>query len=198
LQEAAGVEPAGLSREIEPFEEDPGAPEGGSTDVADVSWIAPTLHLTVATAPLGIPWHAWPVVAASGSAVGHRGMIHAGKALAATAVDLLTDAELLAAVREEFEQATRGVTYESYLPPGPPPLPGAEGDGEATPPSAPPRRPFAAESGACTDPRPEVCTQQYDPVCVERSDSSRRTFGNACTACADSATVRYETGPCAD
>ncbi len=37
----------GLDGAIQPLDENPGEPEGGSTDVADVSWNVPTLHLSV-------------------------------------------------------------------------------------------------------------------------------------------------------
>ena len=36
----------------EPLDENPGEPKGGSTDVADVSWVVPTLHLSVAALTL--------------------------------------------------------------------------------------------------------------------------------------------------
>jgi len=123
LQENAGVEPVGLSLGLAPFEEDPGETEGGSTDVADVSWIVPTLHLTVPTAPLAVPWHAWPVVASAGSPVGHRGMDHAARVLALTMVDLFTNREVREEIRREFEEKTAGHIYEPYIPQGPPPLP---------------------------------------------------------------------------
>jgi len=123
LQRAADVEPTGLDGKVRPFEEDPPEPQGGSTDVADVSWVAPTIHLVVTTAPAEVPWHSWSVVAASGSPAGQRGMLHAARALAATMVDLFEDPERLRAMREEFEKATEGKTYQAYVPDGPPPVP---------------------------------------------------------------------------
>jgi hypothetical protein len=48
----------------------------------------------------------------------------------------------------------------------------------------------------CESPRPEMCTQQYDPVCGRRSDDSRKTYSNACHACADIDVHGYETGAC--
>jgi aminobenzoyl-glutamate utilization protein B len=123
IQRATGVAEAGLKADIEPLDLDPGEPEGGSTDVADVSWIVPTLNLSVTTSPAGAPWHAWPVVATGGMSIGHKGMIYAAKALAATMVDLFQDPEKLAEVRAEFEEKTAGVEYSGYLPPGPPPVP---------------------------------------------------------------------------
>lgn len=123
IQTAVGVEATGLETGIEPLEENPGEPEGGSTDVADVSWIVPTLHLSVTTAPADSPWHAWPVVATGGTSIGHRGMIFAAKALAASMVDLFESAELRDTIRAEFESTKGDAVYRGYIPDGPPPLP---------------------------------------------------------------------------
>jgi aminobenzoyl-glutamate utilization protein B len=123
LQRAAGVEPKGLSGDLKPLEENPGDPDGGSTDVGDVSWIVPTLHVSVATAPSGVPWHAWPVVAAGGMSIGHKGLVHAAKVLAATMLDLYVDPARREAIRAEFTEQTRGHTYRPFVPDGPPPAP---------------------------------------------------------------------------
>ncbi len=123
IQRATGAEEKGLSEAIEPLDENPGPPEGGSTDVADVSWNVPTLHLSVTTAPAGTPWHAWPVVATGGMSIGHKGMTWAAKALAATMVDLFADPATRDAIRTEFDENTAGKTYKAYIPNGPPPVP---------------------------------------------------------------------------
>jgi aminobenzoyl-glutamate utilization protein B len=88
-----------------------------------VSWLVPTLHVTITTAPSNAPWHAWPVVASGGMSIGHKGMIYAGRTLAATMVDLFADPKALASVREEFTKQTAGVTWKPYIPDGPPPIP---------------------------------------------------------------------------
>jgi aminobenzoyl-glutamate utilization protein B len=123
IQRACKVEEKGLSTGIEPLNEKPGDPEGGSTDVADVSWNVPVIHLSVATAPVATPWHAWPVVACGGTAIGHTGMTYAAKALAATLVDLYENPKALAAVQQDFKSKTQGQSYKGYIPEGPPPLP---------------------------------------------------------------------------
>jgi len=123
LQKSAGVEEKGLDGSVQAIDENPGPPEGGSTDVADVSWNVPILHLSVSTAPNNTAWHAWPVVACAGTTVGHAGMIYASKALAATAVDLFESPDKRAAIRKEFEEKTKGKTYKGYIPEGPPPVP---------------------------------------------------------------------------
>jgi aminobenzoyl-glutamate utilization protein B len=124
LQTASGVEARGMEAGIDALTGQ--EREGGSTDVGDVSWVVPTLHVSVATAPRGVPWHAWPVVASSATSIGHKGMLLAAKTLAATIVDLIEDAAARAAIRAEFEKKTRGFVYRPYIPDGPPPLPRAE------------------------------------------------------------------------
>lgn len=123
IQRATGVEPVGLKGEIKAVQPQPQDPQGGSTDVADVSWIVPTLHFSVTTAPHKAPWHAWPVVACGGMSIGHKGMTLAAKTIAATAVDLFENADQRTAIQAEFKEKTKGHTYKGYIPDGPPPLP---------------------------------------------------------------------------
>jgi aminobenzoyl-glutamate utilization protein B len=123
IQRATGVEAKGLNGEVQPLNPPKPDPEGGSTDVGDISWIVPTLHMSVTTAPAGAPWHAWPVVACGGMSIGHKGMIYAAKALAATMVDLFEDEKAREAIRAEFKEKTRGEVYKPYIPDGPPPVP---------------------------------------------------------------------------
>lgn len=121
LQKSAGVPEKGMDTRLQPLEGQEST--GGSTDVGDVSWNVPTLHVSVATAPAGVPWHAWPVVAAGGTSIGHKGLVQAAKALAATMYDLYDQPVAREAVQAEFREKTRGFTYEPFIPDGPPPLP---------------------------------------------------------------------------
>jgi len=123
IQKETQVAPKGLAANLKPFNANPGPAQGGSTDVADVSWNIPTIHLSVTTAPLGAPWHGWPVVACGGMSIGHKGMIYASKALAATMIDLYRDPKLVQDMKSEFAKKTEGVTYKPYIPAGPPPIP---------------------------------------------------------------------------
>ncbi len=120
LQRATGVEPKGLDGTVRSWKEPKPDPEGGSTDVGDVSWIVPTLSLSATTSPVDAPWHAWPVVACAGMSIGHKGMMHAAKVLAATMVDLFEDAKTVAAIQAEFKEKTKGVVYKPFIPDGPP------------------------------------------------------------------------------
>jgi aminobenzoyl-glutamate utilization protein B len=121
IQKATGVPEVGMDLAIQPLEGQD--LEGGSTDVGDVSWVAPVLHVTVATSPKDAPWHAWPVVATGGMSIGHKGLVRAAKVLAATMVDLYEDPATLQAVRAEFEAKKKGVDFDAYVPDGPPPVP---------------------------------------------------------------------------
>lgn len=59
----------------------------------------------------------------------------------------------------------------------------------------------------CTEPRPEMCTQIYQPVCgtvdtgircvtTPCPSSTIKTFGNACTACSNTKVSHYQPGEC--
>ena len=80
--------------------------EASSTDVGDVSWQCPTVQVHVAAWPDGCPGHSWQNVSSAGSSIGHKAAVHAGKVLAATAIDLFENPELLQEARAEFEQRT--------------------------------------------------------------------------------------------
>ena len=123
IQRATGVEPKGLNGSVEPWRLPKEDPEGGSTDVGDVSWLVPTLSMSATTAPEDAPWHAWPVVACGGMSIGHKGLVYAAKAMAATMVDLFEDSKTREAVQAEFREKTKGVTYKPFNPDGPPPNP---------------------------------------------------------------------------
>jgi len=74
----------------------------GSTDMGNVSAVVPSIHPTVAIAPLEVPDHSPEFCAAAASEMGHRGLIDGAKALAMTVVDLIAQPEAMARVTEEF------------------------------------------------------------------------------------------------
>jgi len=96
----------------------------GSTDVGDVSQVVPLSLLSTACFPSGCPGHSWGEVASSGMSIGHKGMLHAAKIMAATAVELILDPSHLVKIRQEFERSTGGKPYIPPIPAGinPPPL----------------------------------------------------------------------------
>ena len=122
IQKATGVEPKGLDGSVQPWREPKPDPEGGSTDVGDVSWVVPTLSMGATSAPVDAPWHAWPVVACGGMSIGHKALLYTAKALAATMVDLYENPKTVEAVQAEFREKTKGVAYKPFIPEGPPAL----------------------------------------------------------------------------
>lgn len=116
IQKEAGVKEEGMHSEIEELKEPLEDPVGGSTDVAEVSWIAPTMNLSTACAPYGIPWHSWAVVASCKHSIGYKGMILAAKVLAITGLDFLLDPQALTEAKKEFTEKTKDYTYKSGIP----------------------------------------------------------------------------------
>ena len=88
----------------------------GSTDVGDVSWQCPTAQLHIAAWPDGCPGHSWQNVSCGCSTIGHKAVLQVGKVLCATAIDLLTQPEALAAAQAEFAQRT-AAGYSCPIPP---------------------------------------------------------------------------------
>jgi aminobenzoyl-glutamate utilization protein B len=87
----------------------------GSTDVGDVSWVVPTTGFRVACWVPGTPGHSWQAVACGGTTIGKKGMLLAAKVLAATARDLYTRPDRLAAAKAEFARKLEGRKYEPLL-----------------------------------------------------------------------------------
>lgn len=94
---------------IEPFAE--GLKASASSDVGDVSWVTPTLHIGTATWVAGTPPHSWQAVSASGTSIGVKGAIVAAKTLALTGADLFRNPESLAAARTELD-SRRGADFQ--------------------------------------------------------------------------------------
>jgi aminobenzoyl-glutamate utilization protein B len=89
----------------------------GSTDVGTVSWVAPTVQCRVACYAVGTPGHSWQLVAQGKLSAAHKGMIHAAKIMAETAVKLIEDPELLADSKNEHAKRLDGQTFRNPIGP---------------------------------------------------------------------------------
>ncbi|MFH1715750.1 MAG: amidohydrolase [Planctomycetota bacterium] len=116
LQRVTGKEEKGFNDKIKPLPDKPGEVEGGSTDVAEVSWIVPTAGFGVTTAAEDVPWHSWAATACHGTAAGRKGAVVAAKVIAATCMDLFTEPTLLEESKAFFLKATEGKPYQSPIP----------------------------------------------------------------------------------
>jgi len=121
IMKEAGLEYIGFKAAPKPLEPTRPDPDGGSSDVADVSWVTPEISLFVATTPYRAPWHSWVVVACGGMSIGHKGMLYAAKGLALTMVDLFENEKLRQEIRKEFETRKGKEVWKALLPEGPPP-----------------------------------------------------------------------------
>lgn len=74
----------------------------GSTDMGNVSKLVPSIHPMIAAAPPTVPLHSVEFAAYAASAHGHRAVVDGAKGLAATAIDVLCQPELRAAIRAAF------------------------------------------------------------------------------------------------
>ena len=122
MQRNNGKPEIGIDGKIRSLRETLKSPGGGSTDVGDVSYNVPVVSLNATTAPKGVPWHSWSVVASSGMSIGHKGMLYAAKALGMTMVDIFKDSRLRDDIKREFDERIGEYEYDPFLNPGPPPL----------------------------------------------------------------------------
>jgi aminobenzoyl-glutamate utilization protein B len=87
----------------------------GSTDVGDVSWVAPTAGFSTACWVPGTSAHSWQAVAAGGTSIGRKGMILAARVLAATASDLFQNPKPLEEAGAERRRRLAGRKYSPLL-----------------------------------------------------------------------------------
>ena len=90
--------------------------EPASTDVGDVSYVAPTAQCYIATSAFGTQLHSWQMVSQGKSAIAHEGMIYAAKVMALTAAKAMADPDALKAIRTEHEMNVP--EYDCPLPEG--------------------------------------------------------------------------------
>jgi aminobenzoyl-glutamate utilization protein B len=124
LQEELGIEPLGYPTDVVPLAADVEPTSGGSTDVAEVTRLAPGVSLYISTAGIDLPWHSWATAASHGRPNAARGASVAAKVLAMTAMDFLQDEDLRRRAKAEFDEKMKSQPYVSPVPRGQePPLP---------------------------------------------------------------------------
>ncbi len=116
LQKSFGIEVKGLDYPLEISNAATLPYSGGSTDVGDVTLVAPCATVVIPTVLGSFPGHHWTVVTSGISSFAHKGITAAARVTCLTAVDLLTRPELLAQVRKEFEETSAKYPYKSFLP----------------------------------------------------------------------------------
>jgi aminobenzoyl-glutamate utilization protein B len=117
LQKELGAEVKGMPDKVEKLE-DRGGPfvGGGSSDVGDVTLVAPTATIRFPGQVPGAIGHHWSTVAAGFGSSAWNGLNAGAKAIAASAIDLLTRPEELRKLRLEFEDYAKIHPYKPFLP----------------------------------------------------------------------------------
>ncbi len=56
--------------------------------------------------------------------------------------------------------------------------------------------PVGTEPVICKDPRPQLCTMDYRPVCGTTKSGENKTYSNGCGACSVPSVLSYRPGEC--
>ena len=91
---------------------------GGSSDVGEVTLVAPTSTINFPGVVPGAISHHWSYVTSNFGSASWKGLNAGAKAISASALDLLTKPELLEEVRKEFEEYMKDRPFKSFLPQG--------------------------------------------------------------------------------
>ncbi len=119
IQKSLGRPETGMPTGLEPLTPPAASYTGGlATDTADVSWQVPTAVLLAACFPPNMPNHNWGVTSAAATNIAHQGLLSAARYMAASAVDVITQPELLAGMKAEFDARKAGITWTSMIPDG--------------------------------------------------------------------------------
>ena len=95
-----------LGREFVPMESLRGG-AAGSTDMGNVSYHVPSIHPMMAAAPADCTIHHPDFTRYAGSEMGEAAALDGAKAMAMTALDFFTDADLRREVRKQFEAQSK-------------------------------------------------------------------------------------------
>jgi aminobenzoyl-glutamate utilization protein B len=113
-QSAMQLPEKGMMTQVLPFI--PNKTTGGSTDVGDVSYLTPTAAFMWPTFPLGISLHTWPVTAAGGMSIGDKASLASAQIMTAAGYELMTNAKLRKAARDDFQARKGNTIYVSPIP----------------------------------------------------------------------------------
>lgn len=88
----------------------------GSTDVGDVQHIAPGVIFYTASWNTKAPSHNWQIASCAGHSIGLKGMMHGAKVMAHFGLKVMSNPDLLAKAKQEFEEKTKKNPYTCPIP----------------------------------------------------------------------------------
>lgn len=117
LQKELGREERGMPTEVDKLRDRSGFfVGGGSSDVGDVTLVAPTATIRFPGQVPGAIGHHWSSVSCNYGSAAWKGLNAGAKAMAASAVDLLTKPKELQKLTDEFEAYSTDHPYKPFLP----------------------------------------------------------------------------------
>lgn len=116
VQTLVNSKPTGLNTSAPTTLTAPSSPvkSGGSDDIGDVSWVAPTVTLYYPSNIPNVPSHNWAASIAMATPIAHKGIIAGARVTAMTAIDLLTKPEILIAAHQYFNETQ--LANQKYTP----------------------------------------------------------------------------------
>jgi len=116
LQKELGIKEEGFPTSIKEIDKPSATPGGGSSDVGEVSLIAPTATIQIPGQVPGVVRHHWSTTSSNFGSAAWKGLIAGAKAMAASAIDLMIRPAELKKLKEEFQETSKKNPYRSYLP----------------------------------------------------------------------------------
>jgi aminobenzoyl-glutamate utilization protein B len=119
LQKELGEKETGLPVEVKPLKK-PSEVEvgGGSSDVGEVTLIAPTATLNFPGEVPGSIGHHWSSVTCNYGSAAWKGLNTGARVMAATVLDLFIRPQMLEEIKKEFVEYSKLHPYKSFLPAG--------------------------------------------------------------------------------
>jgi aminobenzoyl-glutamate utilization protein B len=118
LQKTLGARETGMASRVGRLQEpDRTFVGGGSSDVGEVTLVAPTATIRFPGQVPGSIGHHWSVTSCNFGSTAWKGLNAGAKAMAASAIDLMTLPEELKKLRDEFDAYAKDHPYKSFLPP---------------------------------------------------------------------------------
>jgi len=111
MQKSIGLESTGLDEKLKEF-----GPSGTALcDTSEFSWNAPYATFWLTMAPDG-GWHNWMVTACAKGSMGKKAMDCASKIIASSAIDIITQPEIIQKASDELKERLNGRGYECLVP----------------------------------------------------------------------------------
>ena len=117
LQKELGKKEQGMPQEVDQLKPPSGKfTGGGSSDHGDVTLVAPTATIRFPGVVPGAIGHHWSNVTCNFGSLAWKGLNAGAKAMAATAIDLLTKPKELQKIKNEFIEYSKEHPYKPFLP----------------------------------------------------------------------------------